>query len=69
MFQSEFFDLNGIFNRKILTIISDSLKSESIDKNTSLNQFIPLGDHLSEIIDWKKNMVYKIKVFFHSLQN
>ena len=56
-------DLNGIFNRKKLTIISDSSKSEISDKNTSLDQFKPVGDHLSEIIDLKKT------IFFHSLQN
>ena len=57
MFQSEICDLNGIFNGKKLTIISDLEKSEISDKNTSLNQFIPVGDHLSEIIDLKKGMV------------
>ena len=47
----------GFSIEKKLTIISDSSKSEISDKNTSLNQFIPVGDHLSEIIDLKKSMV------------
>ena len=54
MFQSENCDLNGIFNRKNLTLISDSSKSEISDRKTSLNQFIPVGAHLSEIIELKK---------------
>ena len=54
MFQSEICDLNGVFNRKKLTLISDSSKSEISDKKTSLNQFIPVYEHLSEIIDLEK---------------
>ena len=57
MFQSEICDLNGILNRKNVTLISESSKSEIIDKKTSLNQFKPVGAHLSEIIDLKKGMV------------
>ena len=47
----------GFSIEKKLTIISDSSKSEISDKNTSLNQFKPVGDHLSEIIHLKKSMV------------
>ena len=52
MFQSEICDLNGIFNRKI------SVQSQKlVIRKTSLNQFIPVGVHLSEIGDLKKAMV------------
>ena len=47
----------GFSIEKNVTIISDSSKSEIIDKKTSLNQFKPVGAHLSEIIDLKKGMV------------
>ena len=57
MFQSETCDFKGIFNRKKLTLISDSSKSEISDKKTSLNQFIPVGAHLSKIIELKKGIV------------
>ena len=58
LFSSQKFVISmGFSIEKKLTIISDSSKSEIRDKNTSLNQFKPVGDHLSEIIDLKKSMV------------
>ena len=57
MFQSEICDLNGVFNRQKLTLISDSSKSEIIDQKTSLNQFIPVYEHLSELLIWNKRHV------------
>ena len=47
----------GFSIEKSLSIISDSSKSEIIDKKTSLNQFKPVGAHVSELIDLKKSMV------------
>ena len=56
LFSSQKFVISmGFSIEKKLTIISDSSKSEIIDKNTSLNQFKPVG-HLSEIIDLKKKL-------------
>ena len=56
--------------KKNVTLISDSSKSEISDKKTSLNQFVPVGAHLLEIIDLKKTAwSYKITIFFHYLQN
>ena len=66
MFQSEICDLNGIFNRKKLTLISDTSKSEISDKNTSLNQFIPVGAHVSEIIDLK---TFKTSIQYYLAKN
>ena len=55
LFSSQKFVISmGFLIEKKLTLISDSSKSEISDKNTSLNQFKPVGDHLSEIVDLKK---------------
>ena len=47
----------GFSMEKKWTIISGSEKSEISDKNTCLNQFLLVGDHLSEIIDLQKGVV------------